>query len=92
MNDILLSGEERARRQKAVDFARTNIELSGFGLTPEMETLNARFVSGDLSIDEFVSASIDHANTLPASEPVQEYFTSLEELEAARSAAHDRHA
>jgi hypothetical protein len=89
MNDISLSADERARRQKAIDFARTNIELSGFTLSPEMAALGVRFVAGDLSESDYIAAALDHANTLPASAPAQDYFTSLEELEAAR-AARDR--
>jgi len=100
MNDASLSGaalsdEERARRQSAVDFARTNIELSGFTLSPVMEAIGARFVAGELTMADYIAASLDHANSLPASAPVQEYFASLEELEAARatsSATPDRHA
>ncbi len=89
MNERPIPDEEHARRQQAVDFARTNIELSGFSLSPEMEALNTRFVSGALSDSDYIAASLDHANTLPSDAPVQDYFTSLEELEAAR-AARDR--
>lgn len=89
MNDVSLSADERARRQKAVNFARTNIELSGFTLSPEMAALGVRFVAGELSESDYIAAALDHANTLPASAPAQEYFASLEELEAAR-AARDR--
>lgn len=89
MNEQSLSGEERARRQQAVDFARTNIELSGFTLSPAMATLGVRFVAGELSESDFIAVALAHANSLPASEPAQEYFASLEQLEAAR-AARDR--
>lgn len=89
MNDVPISDDERARRKKAVDFARTNIELSGFTLSPEMAALGVRFVAGELSESEYLAASLAHANSHPASKPAQDYFTSLEELEAAR-AARDR--
>lgn len=74
-----LSKEERDLRQRAVDFSRTDIELSGGKLTPESEALNRRFVAGELSRDEFMEASLAYARSLPASEPVQRYFTSAEE-------------
>jgi hypothetical protein len=61
----------------------------GFTLSPEMAALGVRFVAGDLSESDYIAAALDHANTLPASAPAQDYFTSLEELEAAR-AARDR--
>ncbi|WP_145206838.1 antitoxin VbhA family protein [Sphingobium sp. B2] len=86
MNDVPISADERARRQKAIDFARTNIELSGFTLSPGIEALGVRFVAGELSESEYLAAALDHANALPASAPAQDYFTSLEQLEAARPA------
>ncbi len=52
-----------------------------------MEALNVRFVSGELSMSDYIAAVRDHADTLPpAGPPVQEYFTSFDELEAARRA------
>ncbi|WP_065847736.1 antitoxin VbhA family protein [Sphingobium sp. Ndbn-10] len=89
MNEHPISDDERARRQKAIDFARTNIELSGFTPSPAMAALGVRFVAGELSESDFIAAALAHANSLPASEPAQEYFASLEQLEAAR-AARDR--
>lgn len=86
MNDAPLSDDERARRRKAVDFARTNVELSGFTLSPAMEALGVRFIAGELSESEYIAAALAHAESQPASEPVQDYFASLEELEAARAA------
>lgn len=74
-----ISDEERAERQRAVDFARGSTQLSGGELDPEVEALNARYVAGELSGDEHVAAVIAHARTLPKGEPVQEYFTSFEE-------------
>lgn len=74
-----LSGEERTARQKAVNFARGSIQLSGGELDSEVEALNARYITGELSGDEHVAAVIAHARTLPKSEPVQEYFTSFED-------------
>ena len=74
-----LSDEERIRRQRAVDFARGSVQLSGGGLTPETEALNARYISGELSDREHTDAVIAHARTLPKGEPVQEYFSSMKE-------------
>jgi hypothetical protein len=54
---------------KAIDFARTNIELSF--LSPEMAALGVRFVAGDLSESDYIAAALDHANTLPASAPAR---------------------
>lgn len=84
MNDHPIPDEERAQRQRAVDIARTSTELSGGSLSPDMEALNARFVSGELSISDYIVAVQDHANTLPPGAPVQEYFTSFDEAIKAR--------
>jgi len=74
-----LSDQERSRRQRAVDFGRGSVELSGGGLDPEFDTLNARYVAGELSDNEHIEALLDRARSLPPGEPVQEYFTSFEE-------------
>ena len=47
-----LSPEERARRQKAVDFARGSVRLEGFVLDDAAERLFARYVAGALSREE----------------------------------------
>ena len=74
-----LSEEQRDLRQRAVDFAHTNIELSGAKLTPESDALNRRFVAGELSQSEYIEASLAHARSLPAEAPVQEYFASFDQ-------------
>jgi hypothetical protein len=80
-----LCDKKRARRQRAVDFARTSTELSGGKLTPEFEALNRRYVAGELSETDHIEALLAHARSLPAKEPVQEYFASFEEaMTAAR--------
>lgn len=48
--------QERAARQKAIDFARASVELEGFTLSPEAEAINRRFIDGELTGDEHVAA------------------------------------
>ena len=80
-----VSDNERARRQRAVDFGRGSVELSGGKITPEAEALNRRYVAGELSETDHIEALLTHGRSLPASEPVQEYFASLNEaMTAAR--------
>jgi hypothetical protein len=74
-----LSSAERLLRHRAVKSARANVELSGACLSPEIEVLLARYIAGNLSDREHIDALLDHAYTLPAGKPVQEYFTSLDE-------------
>lgn len=78
-----LSEEERAQRQRQVDCARINIELSGYELTAEARALSERYVVGELSSDAFTEALLAHARSLPAGEPRQEYFATLEEARKA---------
>lgn len=84
-----ISDEERTERQRAVDFGRGSVQLSGGELDAETEALNARFVAGELSGEEHVAAVIAHARTLPEGETVQEYFTSFEEAMRSVPAAAD---
>lgn len=79
-----VSDKERARRQRA-DFGRGSVELSGGKITPEAEALNRRYVAGELSETNHIEALLTHGRSLPVSEPVQEYFASLNEaMTAAR--------
>jgi hypothetical protein len=52
--NIGISHEQR-ERQEAADFARANVELSGFKVSEEAERLMSRFVRGEITIDEAVS-------------------------------------
>lgn len=80
-----VSDKERACRQRAVDFGRGSVELSGGQITPEAEALNRRFVAGEVSDTDHIEALLTLARSLPASEPVQEYFGSFDEaVRAAR--------
>ena len=74
-----LPDEERTRRQRAVDFARGSVELSGGKLSLEVDVLNKRYVACEVSADEHIEALLADARSLPPGEPVQEYFTSFEE-------------
>ncbi len=51
-----ITPEERARRQAAVDFARTSVRLEGFILDPDIEALYARYVDGGLTDGELTVA------------------------------------
>ena len=48
------SKEEMVRRKKAVDFARGNIGLEGFKISPEQETLVQRYVNGEIKLAELL--------------------------------------
>lgn len=54
---------EKRRRQKAVDFARSNIGLESFTIT---EKLEACYVDGEIDLDEFVGAKLSNECAAPA--------------------------
>lgn len=51
-----ISADERRRRQEAVNFARGNVRLSGFILSPEVEKISQRYIDGELTSEEFIEA------------------------------------
>jgi len=53
-----ISADERAKRQRAVDFARGSVRFEGFILSPEVEELNRRFIEGELTSDEHVAETL----------------------------------
>lgn len=83
MHILQPSDAERTRRQRAVQFLRGSIALSGCKLTPEAEVLNERFIAGELTDSDYFVAFLDHARSLPSGEQTQAYVTTLEELERA---------
>ena len=51
-----ISEAERARRARAVSFGAGSTRLEGGVLSPEAETINARYVAGELAEDEWIAA------------------------------------
>jgi hypothetical protein len=51
-----ISEVERARRAYAISFGAGSTRLEGGVLSTEAEAINARFVSGELSQDEWIKA------------------------------------
>lgn len=51
-----ISEDERARRQREIDFARGSVAYEGGVLTDEVERLNARYVAGEINGDELTAA------------------------------------
>lgn len=49
-----ISRDEHERRLKAVNYARASVGLEGFKPTPAAEALAARFVSGEISMADYV--------------------------------------
>lgn len=51
-----ISDAERARRLSEVSFARGSIRYEGGILSDEIETLNARYIAGELTSDALTAA------------------------------------
>jgi hypothetical protein len=49
--------DELARfdRRRAAAFAKANVELEGFVASPEFEALTARYIAGDVSIEDMLA-------------------------------------
>jgi hypothetical protein len=46
---------ELLARRRAVDFARANVELEGFKVSPEDNALSERFAAGEFGLDEYLA-------------------------------------
>lgn len=51
-----ISEAERARRLREVNFARGSVRYEGGILSDEIESLNARYVAGEITSDELTAA------------------------------------
>jgi hypothetical protein len=52
--NIGISSEQR-RRQEAVDFAKASVGLSGFTISEETKRNSARFVAGEITMEEYLA-------------------------------------
>ncbi|RMV92661.1 antitoxin VbhA family protein [Pseudomonas caricapapayae] len=55
---ITVSDAEMVRRQKAVDYARASLALEGFVISTDEEQRVQAFLSGKLTLAEFISVEI----------------------------------
>jgi hypothetical protein len=62
----LRSEQARVRRQEAVDFARGNVRLEGFVLSPEVEAIFARYIRGEITHEETTRLVKEAAGVPPA--------------------------
>lgn len=52
--------EERARRKKAVDYARASVRLEGLIVSAFAEELNRRYIDGEITRKELTAALLAH--------------------------------
>ena len=53
---LAITDEERARRLEAVNFSRGSVRYEGGIQTDEVEAIAARYVAGELTLDEYITA------------------------------------
>ena len=53
---VTITGEERARRKAAIDYARGSVRLEGFVLNAAAEELNRRYIDGEMTSTEHSAA------------------------------------
>ena len=53
-----ISEDERARRQREINFARGSVAYEGGVLTDEVEQLNARYIAGEIEGPEHTAAIV----------------------------------
>jgi hypothetical protein len=58
----VITDAERVERQNAIDYSRASVRLEGYILSDEYEAFGKRFVEGDLTLAEYLSA-VDELTT-----------------------------
>jgi hypothetical protein len=61
---MAISAEERALRQNAVNFNRSNFRLEGIEPPPEALAIEERYIAGDLDEEGFRAACLAAAKVL----------------------------
>src|SRR5260370_21031279 len=64
--DAPISGEERGRRKKAVNCARSSVRLEGFVLDADIEALNQRYINGETAASiliPYFASDVDQPNS-----------------------------
>jgi Antitoxin VbhA len=56
----IISEEERARRQEAVEYAYASARLEGFTPSAFADEMNRRFINGEVTSEELTSAILAH--------------------------------
>lgn len=59
-----ISENERAHREREINFARGSVAYEGGVLTDEVEQLNARYIAGEIDGDELTAAIILASGTV----------------------------
>jgi len=64
MKALPIDEEERAKRKEAIDFARGSVRLEGIILPHELETLNQRYIDGEISDAEHTRLGLELIDAL----------------------------
>ena len=66
-----LSPEERAKRLEAVRYARATSALEGARPSPLVQDLQAKWINGEITIDEAIAEALRHYGLPKTQEPRQ---------------------
>jgi hypothetical protein len=55
-----ISAAEKARRKAAVDYGRGSVRLEGFVVSDFAETMNRRYIDGEITREELTAAILAH--------------------------------
>ena len=55
---MTIDEREKARRREQISQSRERVRLQGIELTPETEELAARYISGELTPEQFVAEGV----------------------------------
>lgn len=64
---MMISAEEKRRRQSIIDFARGNVRYEGIVLDDGIEAINALYVSGEIEMAEHTRRVLAHIKATDAS-------------------------
>jgi DNA-directed RNA polymerase subunit F len=54
----IISEEEKQRRQEAMNYATASVELEGFKISEADEQHAQRFINGEITLEQFVTAGL----------------------------------
>jgi len=60
--NVRIADEERDRRKAAIDYARGSVRLEGFVVSAEVESLNLRYINGEITRAELTASILSLHN------------------------------
>ena len=67
---MIISAEEKRRRQSVIDFARGSVRFEGIVLNDEIEAINQRYINGEIEMAEHTRLCLARIEAV-AADPVK---------------------